>query len=68
MTTLLTPTAADRMSRLTLLLVLALLVTTPLRVHALIGVLLLYALAYLVAHPEARGKKGTPTLFLTPAQ
>ncbi|WP_146209058.1 O-antigen ligase [Halomonas sp. A11-A] len=54
MTTLLTPTAADRMSRLILLLVLALLVTTPLRVHALIGVLLLYALAYLVAHPEAR--------------
>jgi O-antigen ligase len=50
---MLTPGAADRLSRLILLLVLALLVTTPLRVHVLVAVLLLYALVYLIANPGA---------------
>ncbi len=51
---MLTPVAADRINRLVLFLVIAMLVTTPLRVHGLIAILLLYSLAYLIAHPAAR--------------
>ncbi|WP_299316673.1 O-antigen ligase family protein [uncultured Halomonas sp.] len=51
---MLTRLSADRFSRLLLFLVLALLVSTPLRVHALIALLCLYSVAYLVANPRAR--------------
>ena len=51
---MLTAQSACRFNRIVLMLVLALLVSTPLRVHALIGVLLLYAIAYLAANPQAR--------------
>ncbi len=53
MTNPLCASSADRFHRVILFLVLALLVTTPLRVHALIAILLLYSLAYLVVHPAA---------------
>ena len=51
---MLSPLSADRLSRISLLLVLALLVSTPLRVHVLMAFLVLYSVAYLVANPRAR--------------